>query len=66
MCLSSTQAKNTTVRDLAVHSGMQPDQAYAASKRMLAMTGVQLRQYRPQQQVSLHMGTGKADGAAQT
>ena len=59
------QAKNTTVRDLAVHSGMQPDQAYAASKRMLAMTGVQLRQYRPQHEICLRMGAGKASEAVQ-
>lgn len=59
------QAKNTTVRDLAVHSGMQPDQAYAASKRMLAMTGVQLRQYRPKHEISLRMGVSKASEAVQ-
>ncbi len=55
------QAKNTTAKDLAAHSGMQPDQAYIASKRMLAMTGVQLRQYRPQHQISLQMGLNRVD-----
>lgn len=58
------QSKNMTARDLAERSGMQPDQAYAASKRMLAMTGVQLRQYRPQRQISLHMGASQVEVAA--
>lgn len=58
------ESKNTTARDLAVRSGMQPDQVYAASKRMLAMTGVQLRQYQPQRQISLHMGASRVDVAA--
>lgn len=40
---------------------MQPDQAYIASKRMLAMTGVQLRQYRPQHQISLQMGLNRVN-----
>ena len=51
------QGKDASVkqasRETAANGGMRPEEAYTAAKRMLAMTGVSLRQFRPQQELCI-------------